>query len=472
MSNDLLPVYVGYDSREDIAYKICEYSLYKHSPNVDVRPLKQHDLRKIGLYSRDEDTLGSTEFTFTRFLVPELQGFNGWALFCDCDFLWLGDIQEIFDQADDSYAVMVVKHDYTPEEGIKMDGCKQLPYPRKNWSSMILWNCNHPSNQKLNLDKVNNESGQYLHRFQWLKNDEIGSLDLKYNWLVDWYKSPKDGEPFALHYTEGGPWFEGYEHCDFSDVWNRYLVEYVKLCGPTKSFKQLTKITWVTSLSRDYFNYIGHETLHTWKNLPGNVVFVWDDKPLDLGFGETVMFWKDVVSPLDPWITEGLGGAKADRYWKKSRVQVWAARRYSGLVIWLDTDIQVLRPLTTTKAIELLHPGTHVWATLMPELPLDPETGIVGFNTSHGNFPQFINEYSKGWYDGTINTLKQPYDNFMIESLREKYPCVSYCPEHTDWPTTDKEMLKNVYAIHFSKLKDYFFHHIGKVNKSKKKKEE
>jgi lipopolysaccharide biosynthesis glycosyltransferase len=92
--------------------------------------------------------------------------YQGWAIFIDCDFLCQVDIEEVFKQADDNFAVMVVKHDYTPEEGVKMDGQRQLPYPRKNWSSMILWNCGHPSNKKVDLDIVNSESGQFLHRFQ------------------------------------------------------------------------------------------------------------------------------------------------------------------------------------------------------------------------------------------------------------------------------------------------------------------
>jgi len=110
MNNDFFPVYIGYDSREDIAYRVCEYSIYKNSATAEVKSLNQSKLRRDGLYSRDIDQLGSTEFTFTRFLVPTLSNFQGWALFCDCDFVWDGDIQEVFEQADPRFAVMVVKH--------------------------------------------------------------------------------------------------------------------------------------------------------------------------------------------------------------------------------------------------------------------------------------------------------------------------------------------------------------------------
>jgi lipopolysaccharide biosynthesis glycosyltransferase len=139
-----MKVFVGYDIREDIAYQVCEHSIYKHQSNAEVLALKQRELRDSGIYTRSIDPLSSTEFTFTRFLVPYLADYKGWAVFVDCDVVFVDDIKKLFDQADDQYAVMVVKHDYTPKEGVKMDGCKQLPYPRKNWSSMILWNCSHP----------------------------------------------------------------------------------------------------------------------------------------------------------------------------------------------------------------------------------------------------------------------------------------------------------------------------------------
>ena len=153
-----MKVFVGYDPREDIAYRVCEYSIKARSVGVEVIPLKQSELRQSGIYTRDLDTLSSTEFTFTRFLVPHLTGYTGWAIFVDCDFLFQCDVTEIFNSADNRYAVMCVKHDYTPQEGDKMDGCKQMPYPRKNWSSMILWNCGHPANADLTHGVINDEN--------------------------------------------------------------------------------------------------------------------------------------------------------------------------------------------------------------------------------------------------------------------------------------------------------------------------
>ena len=218
-------IYIGYDSREDLAYQVSKHSLISKSENIKVYPLKLTELRDQQIYWRDEDKLGSTEFTFSRFLVPELNKYEGWALFCDCDLLFLEDVNNLFELTDDKYAVMCVQHDYTPKEGTKMDGKQQTIYPRKNWSSVVLWNCSHPSNKQVNKDLVNNPdtTGKYLHRFSWLKDDEIGSIPHDWNWLVGWYTEPKDGAPSAIHYTEGGPWFENYRFCDYHQIWKDTL---------------------------------------------------------------------------------------------------------------------------------------------------------------------------------------------------------------------------------------------------------
>ena len=223
-----MKVFVGYDTREDIAYQVCKHSIISKQPNADVQPLKQQELRDAGWYTRPIDKLASTEFTFTRFLIPELTNFEGWALFMDCDMILTTDIKELFDQADDKYAVMCVHHDYKVQEGVKMDGQKQTVYPRKNWSSVVLWNCGHPSNKVVTTDLINNleTTGKYMHRFSWLKDEEIGKLDHTWNYLVgvyDDYETPK-----LIHYTEGGPWFENYRECEFSDLWKKELFEMMK----------------------------------------------------------------------------------------------------------------------------------------------------------------------------------------------------------------------------------------------------
>ena len=219
-----MKIFIGYDTREDIAYQVAKYSILdtaKNPHNIEIIPLKLNELKEQGLYWREEDKLGSTEFTFSRFLVPELCNFDGWALFIDCDFLFKVDVAQLFKKIDNSYAVMCVHHDYTPKEGEKMDGKQQTIYPRKNWSSMVLWNCGHPANKKLTKNLVNDPetTGKYLHRFSWLDNYQIGKIGHEWNWLVGWYNDPDDGQPAALHYTEGGPWFKEYEYCEYAVDW-------------------------------------------------------------------------------------------------------------------------------------------------------------------------------------------------------------------------------------------------------------
>jgi len=220
-----MKVFVGYDPREDIAYQVCKHSILTKQPEAIVRPLVQKELRDAGWYTRPKDKLASTEFTFTRFLVPELANFKGWAVFMDCDMILTTDIKELFDQADDKYAVMCVQHDYTPKEGMKMDGQRQTVYPRKNWSSVVLFNCAHPSNARLTQDMVNDLelNGAYFHRFSWLKDEEIGELDHTWNYLVGVYDDIET--PKLIHYTEGGPWFENYRNGEFSLRWKEELQD-------------------------------------------------------------------------------------------------------------------------------------------------------------------------------------------------------------------------------------------------------
>lgn len=213
-------IFVGWDSREDIAYQVCARSILRQSrASVDIVPLKQDELAARGLYLRDKDPLASTEFTYTRFLTPTLAEYRGWALFMDCDFLVTADIAEVFDLADERYAVMCVKHDHRPKEALKMDGVAQTVYPRKNWSSFVLWNCGHPANRTLTSEVVNRETGAYLHRFSWLADELIGALPETWNWLEGWCKKPEQGTPKGIHYTRGGPWFSNTQEVDYADLW-------------------------------------------------------------------------------------------------------------------------------------------------------------------------------------------------------------------------------------------------------------
>lgn len=220
MASSSFPVYVGFDSRESIAYDVCRHSILARTRTpVDVKPLVQSELRERKLYWRAGDPLASTEFTYTRFLVSALAGYTGWALYCDCDFLWLADIKHLIALADDRFAAMCVHHDHRPTEAMKMDGRVQTLYPRKNWSSLILYNCGHPANAALTPDVVNRETGSFLHRFSWLKDEEIGAIPETWNWLEGWSTKPAGSHPNVVHYTRGGPWFDEWRNVDYGDLW-------------------------------------------------------------------------------------------------------------------------------------------------------------------------------------------------------------------------------------------------------------
>ncbi|XP_051152265.1 protein CDI [Andrographis paniculata] len=225
-------VFVGYDPREDLAYEVCKYSLLKRSSiPVEISPIKQSELRERGVYWRERGKLESTEFSFSRFLTPYLANYDGWAMFVDCDFLYLGDIKELVESVDDRFAIMCVKHDYAPKETTKMDGAVQTVYPRKNWSSMVLYNCSHPKNKVLTPDVVNKETGAFLHRFQWLEDNEIGEVPFVWNFLVGHNKVVEANPatfPKAIHYTLGGPWFDQWKDCEFGDQWLNELEDYRK----------------------------------------------------------------------------------------------------------------------------------------------------------------------------------------------------------------------------------------------------
>jgi lipopolysaccharide biosynthesis glycosyltransferase len=216
-----LNVYIGYDAKESISWHVLVQSLMQTSSMpLNIKPVNLQNY--TGIYERQHDHRQSNEFSFSRFLVPYLMDYSGLALFLDCDMLVRSDIKEIFDLAlsNSDKAVHVVKHDYTPANDVKYLGKKQYAYPRKNWSSVVLWNCSHPKNQKLDLNFVNKSSGAELHRFTWLADDEIGELDLSWNWLVGEYDLQLLKKPVKnVHWTVGGPYFNEYANVDFSEEW-------------------------------------------------------------------------------------------------------------------------------------------------------------------------------------------------------------------------------------------------------------
>lgn len=240
-------VYVGYDSREQAAYDVCEFTLkQQNSSNISIQKLDHRELRQRnkfwrkwridedGQYWDEEDGKPfSTEFAHTRFLVPHLamndHAEDGWVLFCDSDFMFRKPLSWLFNQVDDKYAAMCVKFNFEPKNKKKMDGMIQSSYPRKLWSSFVLWNVGHPSNKQI-LDpiKTNTATGLDLHNFSWLKDEEIGGIDEGWNYIPG--ISPNTETYLhsfnlnAIHFSEGGPWFKEYKEVQFAQEWKKQYI--------------------------------------------------------------------------------------------------------------------------------------------------------------------------------------------------------------------------------------------------------
>ena len=235
-------VFIGYDRLENDAAKVAERSLRAVSPSVDITLLDVRALRNAGLYTRQAFNVSdtnqrydsidmrpfSTEFSFTRFLIPALTQWTGTALYTDSDVLFRKDIAPLFIQHDElprphSKAIYCVKHDYsTPSEMTKMrGGLRQYPYLRKNWSSVMFFDCGHRANWFLTPHMVNTAYGRELQQMFWLDDNEIGSLEGQWNWL-EGHGSP-DIDPAIVHYTRGTPNVPGHSDVPFADEWWSYL---------------------------------------------------------------------------------------------------------------------------------------------------------------------------------------------------------------------------------------------------------
>lgn len=221
--------YVGFDARELRAHAVADFSLRRAGGSIEVRRVCRlslvHSYRRPttympngGLWDEISGAPMSTDHAIARFFVPILMGHCGWALFVDGDILCRRDIRDLFALADDRYAVQVVQHpDDLPYQDRKKTGVMQTTYPRKNWSSVVLWNCSHPAHERLTIEVVNTWPGRELHGFDWLANEDIGSLPPEWNYLVG--VSPQLDDPAIVHYTLGTPDLPGHEDDAFADEW-------------------------------------------------------------------------------------------------------------------------------------------------------------------------------------------------------------------------------------------------------------
>ena len=211
-----IPIFVGYDPREAVAYHTCANSIIRHASRpVAIIPLA------LNLFTdyTETHTDGSNHFIYSRFLVPHLMDYLGHAIFIDGDMIVRADIAELWDLRDYTVDVQVVKHDYQTRMAEKYLGAKNENYPRKNWSSVILWNCQNPANKRLTPQFIEKATGAELHRFTWIKDERIGELPREWNWLPDEYGANPAAK--LLHYTLGAPCFHEFATTDQADEWHR-----------------------------------------------------------------------------------------------------------------------------------------------------------------------------------------------------------------------------------------------------------
>lgn len=225
----MIPLFIGYDQREAATYHVlCQSVLNTATVPVSFVPLHSPMLQDF-----DGQQDGTNAFIYSRFLVPELMGFDGWAIYCDSDMLFRTDITELWKLRDDSKAAIVVKHDYKTKHRVKAIGTalesRNDDYPRKNWSSLVLWNCGHPMNRILTRVFVGEAGGRRLHRFEWLPDDLIGEIPRSWNWLVGEYDYNLGSN--LVHFTLGAPGFDHYKSCDYSAEWFGYQIDVNHMVG-------------------------------------------------------------------------------------------------------------------------------------------------------------------------------------------------------------------------------------------------
>ena len=220
-----IPIFIGYDPREAIAYHVCANSIIRNSSvPVSIIPLALNNFKDY----TETHTDGSNQFIYSRFLVPHLMDFTDWAIFIDGDMIVRDDITKLWDLRNPYNDVLVVKHDYKTKMPVKYLGSKNEDYPRKNWSSVILWNCGSFPNRKLTPDFIEKSTGAELHRFTWIDDKRIGELPKEWNWLPDEYGPNQDAK--LLHYTLGTPCFHEFANTPMADEWHkeRMLTDYCK----------------------------------------------------------------------------------------------------------------------------------------------------------------------------------------------------------------------------------------------------
>lgn len=215
----MIRLFVGFDQREAVAYHVfCQSVIDNTSVPVSITPLALSMLKDY----RETHADGSNAFIYTRFLTPFLMSYSDWAIFADGDMICRSDLVDLWNLRDDRFALQVVKHDYQTKASQKYLGNKNENYPRKNWSSLMLFNCSHPKHRVLTPEFLQRQTGKFLHRFEWLDDSEIGALPTSWNWLTTEYEDNERAD--LLHFTLGTPCFRDYTDAPMAETWHKALA--------------------------------------------------------------------------------------------------------------------------------------------------------------------------------------------------------------------------------------------------------
>ena len=219
----MINVFIGFDEGEKVSYHILSESIRRQSSvPVSITPLC---LSNIPEFKRELQPNQSTEFAFSRFLVPYLSDYKGWSLFLDSDMMFRDDIKNLWNMIDKDKSIMCCKHDYVPKQNVKFRGAKNEPFPKKNWSSFMLMN--NERCKMLTKEFVETATGLELHQFKWTHEENIGELPLEWNWLVSEYDYNKNAK--NVHWTLGGPYFKDYAKSDYADEWFDIYYDTIKI---------------------------------------------------------------------------------------------------------------------------------------------------------------------------------------------------------------------------------------------------
>lgn len=430
-------VYIGYDSSnygQQLARDVCQRSIEKHNENKDVyiESLVKKELEERKLFWRDDNT-GSTEFTYTRFLVPYLNNYKGWALFCDSDFLWFCDVNEVFEKyIDDKYAVLCVKHEYKNcHDKVKMDGQQQEWYPRKNWSSLMLFNCSHPSVKNLTLENINTKSPAWLHRMEWCHDEEIGEIDKMYNYLVNYYD---DNNYKALHFTDGGPWHENYKDVMYGDLWLNYLTytDNIKFNHNKKS-----NVLCVTTFNKELYNKYAHKFIETY-NCPFDL-FVYSEN--DIEFIKDKVNYNIQILDIHKAVPELADFINRNKERNVTDVENYGFRRdairfcykvfavtHAGLnfydydyLIWIDADTLFKKSLTENDITEMYTRPNSMMSYLGRRKKYHSDCGFLVFNMNHTHIIKYFNKMKDMYLSNDIYKEKEWHDSYIWDIIRKKF---------------------------------------------------